>query len=276
MLEEVEPDTDKHICIGAIDNKKDSTGLINFQNDETVSKRSDTGGLHTVLKLVPGARVMLTYNIDVSDGLVNGVLGSVTGFEKNSTGKVTVVLVTFDNALIGKTTIASSQWKTAYPESVPILRHEGKFEKFGEKGAQVSRYQFPLTLAWAVTIHKCQGLTLDKIVVSMKGSKKFGNGQAYVAFSRVRSLEDLYITDFDKNGIRFDKKIASEISDMVLLEPEANLEMPTSPQLMIGHLNISYFLEKLKDIKQYLMTENIKKNIKIHRSTERHEIRLNK
>ena len=52
------------------------------------------------------------------------------------------------------------------------------------------RTQFPLTLAWAVTVHKYQGLTLPEIVVDMLPSKgTFSPGQAYVAFSRVRQLE---------------------------------------------------------------------------------------
>ena len=57
--------------------------------------------------------------------------------------------------------------------------------------------QFPLTLAWAVTIHKCQGLTLPEIVIDMTPAKgKFRPGEAYVAFSRVRTLETLHIINY--------------------------------------------------------------------------------
>ena len=248
MLNQVEPNEENHVVIGAIDDKKDSTGLIDLQKGGHSSKRSQTGGLHTSLVLALGARVMLTYNVDVSDGLVNGVLGTVKGIKKNSSGRVMTVLVNFDNPVVGKTAIASSQWKASYSDCVPIMRHEGKFEKFGKKGAQVSRFQFPLTLAWAVTIHKCQGLTLDKIVVSMKGGKRFGHGQAYVAFSRVRSLDDLFITDFEEKGIKYNKIVANEMEEMETLESEETSKTSHSLEITVGHLNVHYFLEKQNDM----------------------------
>ena len=56
---------------------------------------------------------------------------------------------------------------------------------------EVSRVQIPLMTAWALTIHKCQGMTLDKCVLDL--SRCFGYGMAYVALSRCKSLEGLQI-----------------------------------------------------------------------------------
>ena len=61
--------------------------------------------------------------------------------------------------------------------------------------------QFPLTLAWATAIHKVQGLTLDEIVVDMKGGR-FSPGQAYVAFSRVRTMDGLQMFNINAKAIK--------------------------------------------------------------------------
>ena len=62
-----------------------------------------------------------------------------------------------------------------------------------------SRLQFPLTLAWTTTIHKVQVLTLDEIVADMKGGR-FNPGQAYVAFSRAKTLQGLHILNFSASA----------------------------------------------------------------------------
>ena len=72
--------------------------------------------------------------------------------------------------------------------------------------------QFPLTLSWAVTIHKCQGITLHYIVVDMKG--KFNRGQAYVAFSRVKSLQGLYVINFNQSAIKTDSAVTDVMNDL--------------------------------------------------------------
>ena len=61
---------------------------------------------------------------------------------------------------------------------------------WSEPGGSCSRLQIPLKLAWAVTIHKSQGLTLEKVVINI-GKKEFSTGLTFVAWSRVRRLKDL-------------------------------------------------------------------------------------
>ncbi|CAI8031902.1 ATP-dependent DNA helicase PIF1 [Geodia barretti] len=64
---------------------------------------------------------------------------------------------------------------------------------WSSSGGPCSRLQLPLKLAWAVTIHKSQGLTLDKVVIDV-GKREFSTGLTFVACSRVRCLQDLLFT----------------------------------------------------------------------------------
>lgn len=66
--------------------------------------------------------------------------------------------------------------------------------------------QVPLILAWALTIHKSQGATMDAAEIDV-GSGIFECGQTYVALSRVKSMDGLYLTSFDANKIRINKKV---------------------------------------------------------------------
>jgi len=75
----------------------------------------------------------------------------------------------------------------------------------------VYRKQFPLVLAFAVTIHKCQGLSLDSAIMDLS-EKVFSPGMAYVALSRVHSLDGLYLTDFDPASIMASTSCLEEIN----------------------------------------------------------------
>jgi ATP-dependent DNA helicase PIF1 len=94
--------------------------------------------------------------------------------------------------------------KVKYNNGIEMImtRHIWASEKI--PGIGVS--QIPLILSWALTIHKSQGASLDNAEIDV-GSGIFECGQTYVALSRVRSLNGLYLTSFDVKKIRINKKV---------------------------------------------------------------------
>lgn len=125
-----------------------------------------------ILKL--GAQVMLLKNINISDGLVNGARGVVI----NYTDGYPVVKFKSGREYLAR----PEKWSIRAPDGTVIFRK-----------------QVPLKLAWAFSIHKSQGLTLDCVEMSL--SKVFEAGQAYVALSRAQSLDSLRVVDFDAKQV---------------------------------------------------------------------------
>ena len=143
------------------------------EGDFDVEKFSTT---EKVLHLRIGAQVMFTRN-DIAKRWVNGTLGKV---EKIEDGRISVKLNNGDIHWVDKTTWEKVKYtynKTTKETEKKII---GKFT------------QFPLKLAWAITIHKSQGLTFDQVKIDLSGGV-FAAGQTYVALSRARSLEGLYL-----------------------------------------------------------------------------------
>ena len=135
----------------------------------------------TELELVDGAQVMLIANMDPALGLVNGSRGVIVGYCP-VTGHPVVEFVNGRREVIG--------------------RHAWPIEDY----LFISRTQIPLRLAYALTIHKAQGASVDCALVDI-GSGNFEFGQAYVALSRVRSLEALYVYDFEPRVFRAHRKV---------------------------------------------------------------------
>lgn len=135
-----------------------------------------------ILKLKVGAQVMMIKNTYQKEGIINGSLGVVKDFS----AKKFYPIVEFANGKI--LTISPEEWL---------------IERFDVEKKQIvvdaSASQIPLILSWAITIHKSQGLTLDKISCDL--SDIFSPGQAYVALSRARRLEDVFISSINYKKI---------------------------------------------------------------------------
>ena len=100
---------DTSICV-AHDLKKDN--IMNLANINIPDKTSATGDLAKELKIKVGARVMITTNIDVSDGLTNGVMGTIVNILKDEDEvNVKVILVKFDNSHVGQSARSQSLYK---------------------------------------------------------------------------------------------------------------------------------------------------------------------
>ena len=154
-----------------------------------------------VVQLKIGARVMLVDNINTSDKLTNGSLGTVLAIENCSDDSVKYILIQFDNPKSGKALRENfhQQLCTKYsnPLLTPIGRVERKYtlsKKQNSASATATLYQFPIKLAFAATAHKLQGHTVpapQQLVVDMTALRQ--PGQGYVMLSRIQNLEQLII-----------------------------------------------------------------------------------
>ncbi len=134
------------------------------------------------LRLKVGAQVMMIKNTYQKEGIINGSLGIVKDFSPRKLFPI----VEFANGKI--LTIGPEEW---------LLEKMSDTTK--EMIVEASMAQIPLILAWAITIHKSQGLTLDKISCDL--SESFSPGQIYVALSRARSLSGVFIESINFNRL---------------------------------------------------------------------------
>src|SRR6185437_11504086 len=159
-----------------------------------VSSR-DAGSLEMRIPLGIGARIMLLENLWVSRSLVNGSIGTIDdiiweeGADWRSDPPL-AICVAFDG-YIGPAVL---YYNDVGQPVVPIFRSTREFFKGNEA---CTRTQFPLSIAFAITIHRAQGVTLDQVVLDISGTE-FTAGLNYVAVSRVKSKEGLlFDTTFD-------------------------------------------------------------------------------
>ncbi len=131
------------------------------------------------LRLKVGAKVMFVKN-NFEEGYVNGTLGIVTkcGFEE-------------------------IEVQTLSGRNISVEREVWRVEEEGKSRAEISQY--PLRLAWAITVHKSQGMSLDEAEVDLADS--FERGMGYVALSRVRSLAGLFLKGFNDIALQVNEEV---------------------------------------------------------------------
>jgi len=143
---------------------------------------------HEKLKLKVGAEVMCIKN-NFEEGYANGSRGKVVGFEPETDYPI----IELYNGK--KVSLKPELW---------AIEEDGKIK------ASVS--QIPLRLAWAITIHKSQGMSLDNAEIDL--SRTFSYGMGYVALSRVRTLEGISLVGFNSDSLRVDPKVLEFDQDL--------------------------------------------------------------
>jgi hypothetical protein len=146
-----------------------------------------------ILELKEGAVVMFTKN-SPQGRFVNGTLGQVVGWSAD------------DSPIVE---IRSPSTSSGHNSRVTAEIMEWQLEEQGKVKASISQY--PLRLAYAMTVHKSQGMSMDAAIIDL--SKAFEYGQGYVALSRVRRLSGLYLTGLNERALEVHPEILKKDGD---------------------------------------------------------------
>lgn len=181
--------------------------LMTIQNTKTVS-------------LKKGAIVMCTTNISIEEGICNGSQGVVIDFvecQNRENGNILVPLVRFSNGRIMRISPQQRQ-SIDYPA--------------------VSVSQIPLCLAWALTIHKIQGATLHMADIDI-GRSIFEYGQTYVALSRIRSLDGLFLSEFYPQRIKANPTVIAFYESFPIISKETMDKYIDTQRQQYSHVSIT-------------------------------------
>jgi hypothetical protein len=188
------------------------------------------------LVVCEGAKCMLTANINVEEGWCNGTLGTVVSMTdkeivmKSENGKTCqiprrlytrVKHRTECDVVLGKDEKKKKGQRYCGRRDcnhTPIYNYvDNDFDSKEEGGTMMEVQQFPILLAWGITIHKSQGMTLDAVEIDI-GSKIFAAGQAYTALSRAQSLASVKVKNISMSSfiinadvLEFYKNVEKEV-----------------------------------------------------------------
>jgi hypothetical protein len=201
-------------------------GLIQGEFDRSSLPTEET------LELKPGAQVMLLTN-DRKGRWVNGTIGRVAKIVKVP-DEDDIVCVDIPDA--GRVELSPNTW------DLYRFRYEAESDRI-ESESVGSFTQYPLRLAWAVTIHKSQGKTFDRVVIDI-GRGAFAHGQVYVALSRCTSFEGLVLkTPIRKSHIWMDWRIVRFLTRFQYKKAEEALPAADKRALVLGAIRDGRELE---------------------------------
>jgi ATP-dependent DNA helicase PIF1 len=153
------------------------------------------------LSLKKGAVVMCTVNVDLENGICNGSQGIVIDMLERGPTSAPIPIVKFSNGL-----------------TRPMEVHYWQ----SEEHPTIAIGQYPLCLAWAMTIHKIQGATMTLAEIDI-GAAVFEYGQTYVALSRIQSLDGLYLSGFHAQKIKANPKVSEFYKQIPQIDYDSEL-----------------------------------------------------
>ncbi|WP_367867670.1 ATP-dependent RecD-like DNA helicase [Pedobacter sp. WC2423] len=203
---------------------------------ETSGEFRDAGlQAEQTLKLKEGAQIMFIKN-DTGDNrkFYNGKIGKIKSVKD---GEIYISFPHEEDLLLEKTSWQSFEYKTD-TEEVIVQQQVGEFS------------QYPIKLAWAVTIHKSQGLTFDHAIID--AGKSFIAGQVYVALSRVRTLNGLILKSkinteslrSNTEVINYMKSVQDDELDDLLVSGQQKFIL----QLVLNHFSLNKLLSELETV----------------------------
>ena len=184
------------------------------------SKKKMEKSSHASWRLVINARVMITKNISVIDGIANGVPRHIVRFIENRQ-EVSHVVIKCNSSRTGHLHRSSCKHCHGH-DTTCVVRVNDNDDIQSNDSRSNARKQFPLRLSWATTVHNAQGLTVDELVLSTKDL--FAPGMGYTGFSRQRNIEHLFLKDLHLSKIYCDPNVDDALSRMKRLTTKTTFQ----------------------------------------------------
>ena len=211
------------------------------------------------IRLKLGSKIILIHNIDTTDGLTNGQLGTLISIIKTRDNKVDKLIIKLEKEDAGKENRKKyASISKIYPGTITVERVSVNYsirKKGGVIGSTATLIQFPIKPAHAISAHKIQGQTIPKpIKVGFDTETIFEEAQGYVMFSRVQELDQVYIIGaFNPDKIYPSKKALKELERLNKVSINSN---PTvwnqieSQEIRILSMNCAGIKHHYKDIQR--------------------------